>query len=730
MFLFSFSELTLPLKDPILLFSLLLFIILFAPILLNKIKIPHLIGLIIAGAIIGPNGLNLMLRDSSIILFGTVGLLYIMFLAGLEIDMGDFKKNSGKSIYFGMLTFLIPMGVGTAAGYYILQYSLPTSILLASMFASHTLLAYPIVSKLGIAKDKAVNIAVGGTVITDTLALLVLAVIVGMSVGEITDAFWWRLSISVIVFGAFVMIVFPIIGRWFFKKFEDSVSQYIFVLAMVYFGGFLAEVAGIEAIIGAFLAGLALNRLIPHTSPLMNRIEFVGNALFIPFFLIGVGMLIDFTAFFKDLETIKVAIVMTVIALSTKFLASWITQKTFRFSADQRRLIFGLSSAQAAATLAAVLVGFNIILNQEEVAAALAVGQVVEPERLLSESILNGTILMILVTCTVASFAAQKGAKNIVLSQSSDAEENDKKDAFEKILLLVNNPNTVEEMVNLSVTLKSKKNTSGLFALNVVDTLSEDKNLEKNAKKILDKAAVTAASSDNRLTELMRYDNSIVNGITSVVKEHRITDLILGIHKNEGILSSFLGKLTENILSKSNITTLIYKSSQPLNTIKRHVVIVPEKAEKEIGFPFWLLKIWNIAKNSGGQIVFYAPLRTLKFIREVYVNHPIDAKFEDFDNWDDFLVLSREIKEDDNIIVVLSRKDYLSYNKGMLNVPTYLDKYFSTNNFLLIYPMQAGVMDNLSINYNNPSVLNPLQENLEKIDEIGKTIGKVFRKKK
>jgi len=466
---------------------------------------------------------------------------------------------------------------------------------------------------------------------------------------------------------------------------------------------------------------LALNKLVPHTSPLMNRIEFVGNALFIPFFLIGVGMLIDFRVFFSDIETIIVAATMTIVATYSKFLAAWITQKTFKFSAAQRDVIFGLSNAQAAATLAAILVGYNVILGVNEEG---------EPIRLLGDSILNGTILMILVTCTVASFAAQKGAKNIVLSQSSDAEENDKKDAFEKILLLVNNPNTVEEMVNLSVTLKSKKNKSGLIALNVVDTLSEDKNLEKNAKKILDKAAVMASSTDNRLTELMRYDNSIVNGITSVVKEHRITDLILGLHKSEGISDSFLGDLTENVLSKSNITTLIYKSSQPLNTIKRHVVVVPEKAEKEIGFPFWLLKIWNIAKNSGGQIVFYAPLKTLKFIREVYANHPIDAKFEDFDNWDEFLILSREIKEDDNIIVVLSRKDYLSYNKGMLNVPSYLDKYFSKNNFLLIYPMQAGVMDNLSINYNNPSVLNPLQENLEKLDEIGKTIGKVFRKKK
>jgi Kef-type K+ transport system membrane component KefB/nucleotide-binding universal stress UspA family protein len=726
MFLFSFSELTLPLKDPILLFSLLLFIILFAPILLNKIKIPHLIGLIIAGAIIGPNGLNLMLRDSSIILFGTVGLLYIMFLAGLEIDMGDFKKNSGKSIYFGMLTFLIPMGVGTAAGYYILQYPLPTSILLASMFASHTLLAYPLVSKLGVAKDKAVNIAVGGTVITDTLALLVLAVIVGMSVGEITDAFWWRLSISVIVFGAFVMIAFPMIGRWFFKRYEDSVSQYIFVLAMVYFGGFLAEVAGIEAIIGAFLAGLALNRLIPHTSPLMNRIEFVGNALFIPFFLIGVGMLIDFTAFFKDLETIKVAVVMTLIALSTKFLAAWITQKTFRFSADQRRLIFGLSSAQAAATLAAVLVGFNIILNQEEVAAALAVGQVVEPERLLSESILNGTILMILVTCTVASFVAQKGAKNIAMSDTTDDDDGDDD---ERILIPVSNQEIIVELMNLCVTVKSKKNKKGLFALNVINNKDVDEDAEKRAKKILQLASVSASATDNSVNELLRYDVSVVNGINSIVKENKITDLIIGMHKSLDENDKILGRKTERLIETSNLTTLIYRPIQPLSTIKRHLVIMPEKAEKETGFHLWLLKIWNIARNTGSTIVFYGNRQTLREIQLIQKRHPIQAKFVEFSDWEGILTLSKEIKIDDNVVFVLSRKKHISYDPIMEKISTYINKYFTTNNATIIYPKQNPIDDKAQVNYKNPSVHNPLQENLERLDDIGKSLGNIFKKK-
>jgi Kef-type K+ transport system membrane component KefB/nucleotide-binding universal stress UspA family protein len=728
MLLLSLSEFTLPLKDPVLLFSLILFIILFAPILLNKIKIPHLIGLIIAGAIIGPNGLNIMLRDSSIVLFGTVGLLYIMFLAGLEIDMGDFIKNSKKSLYFGLLTFLIPMTLGTTAGIYVLNYSIPTSVLLASMFASHTLIAYPLVSKFGVAKNKAVNITVGGTVITDTLALLVLAVIVGMSTGEITNGFWLRLSISVLVFGAFVMLVFPIIGRWFFKRFEDNISQYIFVLGMVFLGSFLAELAGVEAIIGAFLAGLALNRLIPHTSPLMNRIEFVGNALFIPFFLIGVGMLIDFKVFFEDLETIKVAAIMTLIAIVSKFVAAWITQKTFRFSADERRLIFGLSSAQAAATLAAVLVGYNIILNQDSIDAAKALGQVIEPERLLNESVLNGTILMILVTCTVASFVAQKGAKNMALSEASESDTEDK-DSLERILIPVSYIDTVEELINLSVTIKSKKNKRGLYALNVISNSNVDSEAEKRARKVLDYAVVTASATDNHLEELLRYDVNIVNGISSVVKEHRISDVILGLHNKTGITKSFLGNLTEGILTKCNTTTLIYKSSQPLATIKRHIIIVPENAEREIGFPFWLLKTWNIARNAGATLVFYANNTTLNYIKDVQKKHPIEAEFKEFSDWNDFLILSRDIKKDDNMIIVMSRKDYLSYNKNMSKIPTYLNNYFKDTNFILVYPMQAGVRDSSVINYSNPSVLEPIQGNLERLDDIGKTLASIFKKK-
>lgn len=715
MIVLAFLEPVLPITNPVSKFLVILLIILFAPLLLNKLKIPNLLGLIIAGAVIGPFGINLMERDSSIILSGTAGLLYIMFLAGLDIDLADFRKNRNKSMVFGIFTFLVPMFLGTFAGFYVLKFSVLTSVLLASMFASHTLIAYPIVSKLGVAKNRAVNITVGGTLITDVLALLVLAIIVRMVTGEVNTNFWITLSISILVFGSIVVFLFPPIARWFFKRYKDNVSQYIFVLSMVFLGAVLAELAGIEAIIGAFLAGLSLNRLIPHTSPLMNRVEFVGNAIFIPFFLIGVGMLVDFRKFLADWDTLMVAAVMTAVATLSKFLAAWLTQKTFKFSIDERRLIFGLSNAQAAATLAAVLVGYNVIIGENVVG---------EPVRLLNESVLNGTIAMILITCTIASFVTQKGAKNIALAESRDADIEDTENQ-EKILIALSNIETCDELIYLSDTVKSKSNKHGLYALNIIDAASSDQSAEKNARKLLDKAAVTASATDNHLHELLRYDINIVNGISGVVKEHKITDLVMGLHDKTGITDSFLGSLTEGILKRCNTTTLIYKPSQPLATIKKHVIVVPSNAEREIGFPFWLIKLWNIGRNTGAKLEFYAARETIHFIQEIQVKHPIACSFKEFTDWNDFLVLSREILPDYNLVVIMSRKDHVSFQSNMNKIPGYLNRYFKGFSFILIYPVQAGMSESATFDLRNPSILEPI----EKLDEIGKTIAQLFRRK-
>jgi Kef-type K+ transport system membrane component KefB len=711
--IFNNLDLSLPLVNPVLKFFLILVIILFSPILLNKLRIPYLLGLIIAGAVIGPNGFNLILRDSSIILSGTAGLLYIMFLAGLEIDMTDFKKNIFRSTSLGLYGFLIPMIIGTLAGVYLLGYSPITSILMASMFASHTLITYPIVSKFGILKNRAVNITIGSTMITNILALLVLAIIVGLSEGSVNNKFWFRLSASIIVFGLVVIFSFPLIGRWFLKKYDEPVSQFIFILAMVFLGSVLAMMAGIEAIIGAFLAGLALNKLVPKTSPLMNRINFVGNAIFIPFFLIGVGMLINYRAFIGDIETIKVALVMTIIATAGKYAAAWLTQKQFKFSIDERRIIFGLSNSQAAATLAAVLVGYNIILGYTVTG---------EPIRLLNEAILNGTIIMILITCTIASFVTQRGAQNIALSDTSDP---GKSEMNERILIPVNNPENIEELVNLSTIIKSKKNKTGLYALNIINDNGLDAEAGKKAEKMLESAEISASATDNYLNRLLRYDHNIINGISSVIKENSITDLVMGLHQKKDITESFLGELTEGLLAKCNTTTIIYKPNQPIATIKRHHIIIPLNAEHEIGFPFWLVKVWNIARNTGAKLMFYATGATLKMIMEINSKHPIDAGFIDFRDWDDFITISKNIQKDDNIIIVLSRKNRHSYHSKMKKLPGYIQKYFRQNSIILVYPLQKGLGGAFMADYQDSSLV----ESIDKLDEIGVTILGLFRKK-
>ena len=359
------------------------------------------IGMILAGLAIGEHGFNILARDSSFQLFGKVGLYYIMFLAGLEMNMGDFKETRNKALVLGLLAFIVPIGIGFVANVSYLKYGVITSVLLASMYASHTLVAYPIVTRFGISRHRSVSIAVGGTAVTDTLTLLVLAVIGGLFKGETGGLFWIWLVVKVIFLGALIIYFFPRIGRWFFHRYNDNVMQFIFVLAMVFLGAGLMELVGMEGILGAFLAGLVLNRLIPHVSPLMDHLEFVGNALFIPYFLIGVGMLINLRVIFGHGDALKVAAVMITMALTGKWIACWLTQKIYKMSVLERNLMYGLSNAQAAATLAAVLVGYNIILPTGE--------------RLLNDDVLNGTVLLILVTCVVSSLITERTARKMAM---------------------------------------------------------------------------------------------------------------------------------------------------------------------------------------------------------------------------------------------------------------------------------------------------------------------------
>lgn len=705
--LLSIQHVSLPIEDPVLKFLIELIIILCIPLLLNKIKVPHLLGLIIAGAVIGPNGFNVLARDSSVVVTGTTGLLYIMFLAGLEIDMGDFKKNKWKSITFSLYTFTVPFVLGLIGGYYVLHFSVLTSVLFASLFSSHTLIVYPMISKLGIAKKLAVNITVGGTMITDVLSLVVLAVVVGMSQGEVGTSFWVKLSVSMLVFALIVLLVFPIVARWFFKNVEDKISQYIFVIVMIYLAALLAELAGIEAIIGAFFAGLALNRLIPHTSSLMNRVEFVGNAIFIPFFLISVGMLIDFNAFIQSWETLGVACIMLVASIGGKYAAAILTKKTFKFTDDEGRLIFGMSAASAAATLASVMVGYNIILSENEAG---------EPIRLLNEHVLNGSILLILVSCTISSFVSMASAQRIA---DADKEETvaGTGDEEEKILLALNHEHTVDKMVNLGLLIKNKTNIDKLFALNVINE-EKSESSSKNAEKLLGAAVSMAAAADVKLNPITRHDNDVVAGINNVVKEHNITDLIIGLEQDKGFSSSFIYNLYNGYLQNKQINVIVYHAVQPVATIKRYAVLIPGNAEHEPGFFHSLLRVWNIGKNSGAKMSFYANEKTINVLESIIRKANIEAVFNTVIAWQDAQNVAYNLEVDEGLIILMADRGMKSYFPQMQHVPEILNKNLHNNNYILIYPFSK--IDNTITEKRSVS-------NLDDFADIGKIIRKIFK---
>jgi Kef-type K+ transport system membrane component KefB len=708
-------DFTLPLTNPVIIFSLVLFIILFAPLLLNKLRIPHIIGLILAGVLIGPYGFNLLLRDSSIVLFGTVGLLYIMFTAGLEIDLAEFKKNRFKSLVFGLFTFLAPITLGSLVAYYMLGFSVLTSILLGGMLSSHTLLAYPIASRYGLSGSRSVTLTIGGTIITDLLALLVLAAVVGMTRGEIGSAFWLQLAVSVLIFAAIVLFVFPIIARWFFKKFQDNISQYIFVLAIVFLGSFLAELAGIEAIIGAFLSGLVLNRFIPHSSPLMNRIDFVGNALFIPFFLIGVGMLVDVKVLFAGVGALKVAGIMIVIAVASKFIAAWLTQKSFRLTVDERRMIFGLSNARVGATLAVVLVGYNIIIGET------ATG---EPLRLFSEDVLNGTILMILVTCTISSLMVERAARNLALQD--DAQPSGDEPDSERILISLAYPETVGDLVDLALMLKPKKSIVPLYALHVVG--EHDTSGAAAGKKMMDKVIRQAAAADQAVVPLTRFDMNISNGIIYTIKEHRFTDVVIGLHRHAQEGEHFFGPVAERILRRSPETIYIYKAAQPLNTLKRIVVAVPPKAEYEPGFHHWFERLYAISKGLALPLTMYANNDTINRLQLVSRNRAAETSvsFKEFSYWDEFLLFAREVKKDDLFVIISSRRGHVSYQQAFEKLPAYLTRHFQDVGFILLYPTQLDQDVSLEMQHMDTTLLTPIQENIGIINKAGKFIKRVL----
>jgi Kef-type K+ transport system membrane component KefB len=673
-----FHEFHTPFGNSVLIFSLILFIILLAPIVLNRFKIPGIIGLILSGMIIGPHGLFLIQKNSAVDLFSTIGLLYIMFIAGLELDMNEFNKHKYKSLIFGFFTFIFPIAIGLPVCYYLLGYGFNTSLLIASMFATHTLIAYPIVNRLGIVKNPAVAITVGGTILTDTAVLILLAIISGTAKGEATIGLWVRLGISITLFSLFVFLVIPRVASWFFRRLEDEKNaHFIFVLLVVFLTAFIAELAGLEPIIGAFAAGLTLNRLIPHTSSLMNRIEFVGNALFIPFFLISVGMLIDFKVLTNGPQALLVAFTLTTVALIGKWLAAQVSGRLFKYSKEQRSLIFGLSTAHAAATLAVILVGYNL--------------------GLINDHVLNGTIVLILITCVVASFITERAGKQVVLHMDNEPDQVVLN--VQRVLVPIANPQTMEKLIDFSMVLKNPKDFSPIVGLTVVKDDDQAQARLLQSKKLLDKAILYAASADQKIEIMSTIDRNITSGIKRIATEKFITDIVAGWSPQKNLADIIFGQTFDNLVKQTSQTIFITRFTMPLNIHKNMVLICPYFAEKEPGFYKWLVNIFRAASQLSTGIQLHGSPEVERAIRDFIGENKVAATIEYRGSMDlgNISQLIGKVQPYDMIILVSSREGGISYSPALDVLPKKMSKYFEANSLVFIYPATAS--DNIISNY-------------------------------
>lgn len=661
-----------PFESPVLIFSLILFIILLAPILLKKIRIPGVIGLIISGIVIGPDGLNLIQVDQ-IEIFSTIGLLYIMFIAGLELDLNQFKANKNKSLVFGFFTFFIPLAVGFPVCYYFLSifdphFTIESAFLTASMFATHTLVTYPIVSKLGVSKNTAVAVTVGATMLTDTAVLILLAVILGSHNGGLTQEFWIQLIISITLFSAFMFFVIPKIARWFFEKFaREKHSHYIFVLAVVFLAAFLAEIAGLEAIIGAFFAGLALNKLIPSSSALMNRVEFIGNSLFIPFFLIGVGMIVDLEVIMSGWVALIIAGTLTVVAIFGKWLAAFITQKVFKFSKGQRNIIFGLSSSHAAATLAVIMVGHEA--------------------GILDDNILNGTVILILITCIISSFVTEKGAK-AVIRDSKEEVELDPAAADEFILIPIANTVNLEKMLSFAVFVKDKRSRNPLSILTVVPNNNEAEKKIVKARQGIENFVTEAKASDTAVDVRATIDHNAASGIARTAREVSANLILLGWPQQVGFITKLIGDKMDSIISITEKTLFVCDFALPLINHKRLFVVVPPNAEFEEGFPTWLTKIAQLSIELSIPIELNCTQKTYNAINKYAKRNKLSLSlnFNKFKNWNNFFIICKNFKPLDLVILISARKGYVSHFHNLDGLSEKLEDRYPEMGKIVVYP--------------------------------------------
>ena len=666
-----------PITDPTLIFFVVLLMILLSPIIMGRLRIPHIIGMVLAGVIVGKYGLNILERDASFELFGRVGLYYIMFLAGLEMDMEGLKKNRTRVIVFGLLTFLVPFAMTYFMGVSLLSYTPLAALLLSAIMASNTLIAYPIVGRYGLTRHTSSTLSVGSSMMALFMALIVMASIVNSFQGEGGIGFWVLFVVKFFVYSIGLILVIPRLTRWFLRRYSDAVMQFIFILAVVFLSAALSDAIGLEGIFGAFLSGLILNRFIPRVSPLMNRIEFTGNALFIPYFLIGVGMLINVRLLFQGTHILWVVFCLVLFGTLGKAVAAYLAAGVFRMPRLAGHMMFGLTSAHAAGAIAMVMVGRRL-----EISPGVY---------LFGDEVLNGIVIMILFTCVISTVVTEWAAQRLRLKEKKEPElvktVND-----EKILIPVKYPEYADNLVSMATMMRNPKLKRELVALNVV---YDDVNMRHNqaeGQRLLEHLQHLASASDVPMTTQVRIAANIANGIKHAFKEFQASEILMGLHFHHNISKGFWGEFTRSLYNGLSHQIIITRIMQPLNTVRRIQVVVPSRAEFEPGFYRWLERLARMTENLECRIIFHGRKDTLQLINEYIHNNfaSVRAEYVPMKHWNELPDLATKVSKDHLFVIVTARKGTISYKSAMERLPDEVNRYFKGKTLMIIFPDQYG----------------------------------------
>lgn len=674
-----------PITDPTLIFFVVMLIILFAPIVMGKLRIPHIIGMVLAGVAVGRYGLNILVRDDSFELFGKVGLYYIMFLASLEMDIEGVRRNKGRFGVFGLLTFAVPFIMTYVACMTVLHYSVLASLLLGCIMASNTLIAYPIVGRYGLQRKPSVTLSVGSSMIALLMALVSLAAIVAAYGGNTGVMFWLWFVGKFVGYCVLMAVLIPRLARWFLRRYSDAVMQFIFVMSMLFMSAALSEAVGLEGIFGAFVAGLILNRFIPHVSPLMNRIEFIGNALFIPYFLIGVGMLINLRLLFAGGGIVGVVIMIVVFGTVGKAVAAYLACRLFRLPVSSGNMMFGLTSAHAAGAIAMVMVGMKME---------------VEPGvPLVTDDMLNGVVIMILFTCVISTIVTERAAQQITLRDKEMPEDTTANESEEKVLIPMRYPEYAQRLVNLAMMMRSAKNNTQFVGLNVVYDDDDMPRKQEQGQRLLERMTQYAAAADIHMQTQVRVAANIANGIRHAYKEFRATEILIGMHMHPEVSQKFWGEFHQSLFNGLNSQIIMARLTQPLATIRRIQVAVPSRAQFEPGFYRWLERLCRLGSNLECHTEFFGREDVLPLI-ENYVlsrHHDMRVSYTKMAHWAEMPSLAASISADNLFVVVTARKGTVSYKNALEFLPDEITRHFSGSNIMIIFPDQHGdAMDEMT----------------------------------